>query len=138
MHKLVFKGEGLRKLIEWSEGREKRLPYTDTITKKMGLTLVKDDGIYVMASTTETFPKENGERGSFVVYAEGYDLNQDDLWEKTHEVSGDDFAEWIPLQPKMVSNLKHTKNPELIIKLSETQLEISAQEKAYGITHNKI
>ena len=137
MHKLVFKGEGLRKLIEWSEGKEKRLPYTNTITKKRGLTLVKDDGIYVMASTTETFPKE-GQRGSFVVYAEGYDPDQDDLWEKTHDVSGDDFAEWIPLQPKMVSNLKHTKNPELIIKLSETQLEISAQEKAYGITHNKI
>ena len=58
MHKLVFKGEGLRKLIEWSEGKEKRLPYTNTITKKMGLTLVKDYGIYVMASTTETFPKE--------------------------------------------------------------------------------
>jgi len=126
MHKLVFKGEGLRKLIKWSEGREKRLPYTDTITKKMGLTLVKDDGIYVMASTTETFTKENGEEGSFVVYAEGYDLDQDDLWEKTHEVSGDDFAEWIPLEPEMVSNLKHTKNPKLIIKLSETKIEISA------------
>ena len=126
MHKLVFKGEGLRKLIEWSEGREKRLPYTDTITKKMGLTLVKDDGIYVMASTTETFTKENGEEGSFVVYAEGYDLDQDDLWEKTHEVSGDDFAEWIELAPEMVFNLKHTKNPKLEIRLSETQLEISA------------
>ena len=80
MHKLVFKGEGLRKLIEWSEGKEKRLPYTNTITKKMGLTLVKDYGIYVMASTTETFPKE-GQRGSFVVYAEGYDPDQDDLFD---------------------------------------------------------
>ena len=67
MHKLVFKGEGLRKLIKWSEGKEKMLPYTNTVTKKMGLTLVKDEGIYVMASTTETFPKENGEEGSFML-----------------------------------------------------------------------
>lgn len=83
--------------------------------------LVKDDGIYVMsaghyAEGTDPFPRQKAERIAAlreagmagqadaleasrsvcpVAYAEGYDPRQvppEELWDKTHAVSGDDFC----------------------------------------------
>ena len=38
------------------------------------------------------------EESSHVIYAQGYSPKAKNLWEKTHMVSGDDFAEFIPLE----------------------------------------
>ena len=52
------------------------------------------------------------------------DDDEDDLWERTHEVSGDDFAEFIPLSKEQYQHLLFNLNAYFQIELSETQLEI--------------
>ena len=70
---------------------------------------------------------EDGDK-STVVYAQGYKptkANRDTLWDKTHDVSGDDFTEFVPLQEDQVDRIVH-RNGNLKIKLSETEIYVEA------------
>tara|TARA_Y100000114_G_C11484954_1_gene197140 strand:+ start:69 stop:461 length:393 start_codon:yes stop_codon:yes gene_type:complete len=99
-----------------------KLPYENKYTKEKGFWLVKDEGIYLMNAFKCKRKKP------IVTYAEGYspkDNDQDDLWEKTHCVSGDDFAEFIPLSKEQYQHLLYNLNAYFRIKFSETQLEMS-------------
>ena len=101
MHKLIFKNDKagtLAKMMKHSNAHKRRIPYTQDETTDQGLWLVKDHGIYLMSPTAENFIMTNDV--NTVVYARGYKptkANRDTLWDKTHAVSGDDFAEWMLL-----------------------------------------
>lgn len=127
MHKLKFyndKNNTLSDMIAWASDRPRKIPYVKEYTDDMGLWLVKDEGIYLMSPTDERFVDKKGTKNK-VVYAKGYKptkANQDTLWDKTYDVSPDDFAEFIPLTD---DQLRRAKNGYPIrIELSETQLNI--------------
>ena len=111
MTKLNFKGELLKRVVKHSLSVKRKIPYVEEYTNDMGVWLVKDDGIYVMAPTHEE--RDRDESGHTIVcYANGYRANPDDdtLWDRTHAVSGDDFAEFIPLSKKMVARILEASN----------------------------
>lgn len=121
MHRLHFKSEEFQRMLTHMMNNPRKIPYTTENTADYGLWLVKDDGIYVMAPS-EARDLDND--GVHVIYANGYDRNEPDIWDKTYEVSRDDFAEFIPLEKKQVQRVMQTG--ELEIGISETQLEIVA------------
>ena len=130
MHTLNFKNDAkgtLSKLVAFASAHPRKKPYTKKTTKELGVWLVKDDGIYLMSSTNKNFCLSEKDIHT-VVYAQGYKptkANRETLWYKTHDVSGDDFAEFIPLEKGQVDRIVN-QNGNLKIKLSETQLVIEA------------
>jgi len=122
MHSLIFKNDKvgtLAKMMEHSNANKRKLPYVQEETKNQGFWLVKDEGIYLMSPTEERFKE--------VVYARGYKptkANRDTLWEKTHQVSGDDFAEFITLSSNMVRNVLN--GGTITIELNETEMAVTA------------
>jgi len=130
MHTLNFKNDAkgtLSKLVAFASDHPRRKPYTKTTTKEFGVWLVKDHGIYLMSPTDKKFCLSEKDINT-VVYAQGYKPTKDNfdtLWDKTHDVSGDDFAEFIPLQKDQVDRIVN-QNGNLKIKLNETQLHIEA------------
>ena len=88
-------------------------------------TLVKDHGIYVMSGAANDKELWNKEQKKFTVaYAKGFDPDQEDLWDKTYAVSGDDFAEAIPLTKTQLLNI--AKGQPLRIRMSPTEIQITA------------
>ena len=127
MHKLNFKSnKTLRSLAKETLNADKfKIAYTKKTTTQKGFFLVKDEGIYLMNS----YVNKDGERKNVnsVVYASGYNPKHDkhnDLWERTYQVSGDDFAENIPLDNSALNRLRDGGN--LTINLSDTQIEVIA------------
>jgi len=123
MHTLKFKSKEFARMINWMKTHERKIPYVNETTDEYGLWLVKDHGIYVMSPSKERdLTKDDN---THVIYAQGYSPKVgDDLWDRTHAVSGDDFAEFIPLDERQVVRLEN--GGDLTIRLSETQLEIRA------------
>ena len=122
MHTLKFKSREFRRMLNFMIRHERRKPYTREKTNEYGLLLVKDRGIYLMSPTSER--DLISEESSHVIYAQGYSPKAKNLWEKTHMVSGDDFAEFIPLELPQVERLK--EGGDLTIRISDTELEIRA------------
>ena len=125
MHKLTFKSnKTLRSLArETLFAKEFKIAYRDKTTQDRQFWLVKDEGIYVM----NCYLKDGKRKVEHVVYASGYNPKydkHDDLWDRTYEVSGDDFAENIPLDISALNRLRDGGN--LTINLSETQMEVIA------------
>ena len=125
MHKLTFKSnKTLRSLArETLFAKEFKIAYRDKTTKDRQFWLVKDEGIYVM----NCYLKDGKRKVKHVVYASGYNPKydkNDDLWDRTHEVSGDDFVENIPLDISALIRLRDCGN--LTINLSETQMDVIA------------
>ena len=127
MHKLNFKSnKTLRSLAKETLNAEKfKIAYTKKTTNQKGFFLVKDEGIYLMNS----YVNKDGERMNVnsVVYASGYNPKHDkhnDLWERTHEVSGDDFAENLPFEEEALMRI--ASGGDITINLSETQIEVIA------------
>ena len=112
-------------MVEWSKTHRRRIPYTKDYTDDLGLWLVKDDGIYLMASTDENYVNQKGVINT-VVYARGYKptkANRETLWHKTHAVSGDDFAEFINLTPDQTTRVM--KGFPIEIALTSTTFSIA-------------
>jgi hypothetical protein len=103
--------------------KEFKTAYVDKTTDERSFWLVKDEGIYVMNCYLK-----NGERKvEHVVYASGFNPKHDkndDLWDRTHAISGDDFAENIPLDISQLNRLRDGGN--LTIKLTPTTLQVEA------------
>jgi len=94
-------------------------------TDQKGFFLVKDEGIYLMNS----YVNKDGERKNInsVVYASGYNPKHDkhnDLWDRTYEVSRDDFAENLPFEEEALMRI--ASGGDITINLSETQIEVIA------------
>lgn len=124
-HTLNFKSNKELKSLarETLFAKEFKTAYFDETTNQRSFWLVKDEGIYVMNCYLK-----NGERKvEYVVYASGFDPKDDecnDLWERTHEVSGDDFAENIPLGISQLNRLRD--GGDLTIKLTHEYIEVEA------------
>tara|TARA_R100000995_G_scaffold80602_1_gene52536 strand:- start:387 stop:776 length:390 start_codon:yes stop_codon:yes gene_type:complete len=127
--KLTFKNDKkdtLARMLRHAIKNKRKIPYVDEYTDDYGLTLVKDEGIYLMSSAERTF-KDDGDDFNTVVYARGYKptkANRDTLWDKTYAVSGDDFAEFIKLGEDMVYRVLH--GGSIVIELEETTLTVTA------------
>ena len=129
MTRLHFKNDTLKRVVQHSQKVKRKIPYEDNYTKDMGVWLVKDEGIYLMAPTHEE--RDRDENGKTVVcYAEGFSPNVKDLWNKTYAVSRDDFAEFIPLNREQVADILAAPKGKkgLTIKLTETQIAVSTYE----------
>ena len=125
IHKLTFKpSKKLKSLArETLFAKEFKIAYRDKTTKERSFWLVKDEGIYVM----NCYLKDGKRKVEHVVYAQRYNPKYDlkgDLWDRTHEVSGDDFAENIPLGISQLNRLRN--GGSLTINLSENYLEVIA------------
>ena len=137
---LLFVGDELKEIAKVTLKKRKfHVPYQDFmlehghITKEEYdkgqrtpcFTLVKDHGIYVMSGAANDKELWNKEQKKFTVaYAKGFDPDQEDLWDKTYAVSGDDFAEAIPLTKTQLLNI--AKGQPLRIRMSPTEIQITA------------
>ena len=96
--------------------------YEQKYTSNKSLWLVKDEGIYLMncyKKDTEFLKKD------FVVYARGFNPNTLDrelVWDRSYEISRDDFAENIPLNASMIKNIVH--GLDLHIYISEKEIRV--------------
>jgi hypothetical protein len=125
MNTLKFKSnKSLVKLArETLFAKEFKTAYVDETTSDKSFWLVKDEGIYVM----NCYLKNGKRKVEHVVYASGFNPKYDkhgDLWDRTHQISGDDFAENIPLDISQLYRLRSGGN--LTIKLSPTTLTVIA------------
>ena len=111
MTTLKFRSKEFTRMINWMIPRERKIPYVN-----------EDEGIYVMAPTWEKDIVSNDK--CHVIYARGYSPRVKDLWEKTHAVSGDDFAEFIPLSEEQMKRV--ALFGELDIRLTETEVSVYA------------
>ena len=119
--KLTFKSKDLAPMLKHAMAHDRCLsPYDKTPTQKIGLWLIKDEGIYLMSPTTD-------KRFRTVVYAKGYKptkANRDTLWDKTHAISGDDFVEFLPLGEGQVTNI--CKGGSITVWIEGERLEYAA------------
>jgi len=122
MTMLRFRSKEFQRMIQHMMKNERKIPYVDETTDEYGLWLVKDNGIYLMAPTWEKDIVSKNK--CHVIYARGYSPRVKDLWEKTHAVSGDDFAEFIPLGEDQMKRV--ALFGELDIRLTETEVSIYA------------
>ena len=106
-----FRDEGLVPMIEHMEKRPRLLPYGEGETKKKGLWLVKDDGVYLMAPSEERYGK--------VIYATGFPSGS--------HLGGDDFAEFISLPDDHISLIKRMES-EINITLDDTSIRIETRK----------
>ena len=101
---------------------EFKTAYQQKYTSKKSLWLVKDEGIYLMncyKKDTEFLKKD------FVVYARGFNPNTLDrelVWDRSYEISRDDFAENIPLNASIIKNIVH--GLDLHIYISEEEIRV--------------
>ena len=99
-------------------------PYTKETTTEKGIFLVKDEGIYIMDAYADKHPDSYNRR---VIYASGYNPKHDkhnDLWERTYQVSADDFAENLPFEEDALMRI--ASGGDITINLSDTQMEVIA------------
>tara|TARA_R100000654_G_C2595497_1_gene114074 strand:- start:46 stop:423 length:378 start_codon:yes stop_codon:yes gene_type:complete len=125
MNTLKFKSnKSLIKLArETLFAKEFKTAYVDKTTSDKSFWLVKDEGIYVM----NCYLKNGKRKVEHVVYASGFNPKYDkhgDLWDRASQISGDDFAENIPLDISQLNRLREGGN--LTIKLSPTTLTVIA------------
>ena len=125
MNTLKFKSnKSLVKLArETLFAKEFKTAYVDETTSDKSFWLVKDEGIYVMSR----YIKNGKRKVEHVVYASGFNPKYDkhgDLWDRASQISGDDFAENIPLDISQLNRLRDGGN--LTIKLSPTTLTVIA------------
>jgi len=101
---------------------EFKTAYEQKYTSNKSLWLVKDEGIYLMncyKKDTEFLKKD------FVVYARGFNpktLDRGLVWDRARQISGDDFAENIPLNATMIKNIVH--GLDLHIYISEKEIRV--------------
>ena len=101
-----------------------KIAYRDKYTSKKSFYLVKDDGIYLM-NAYQTPKGKTPKTNNTVVYASGFNPKfNDDIWEKTYQVSSDDFAENIYFTDDQLDRIAN--GGTITIKLSETEYEVVA------------
>jgi len=113
-----YTNENLRKLArDTLQAKTLRKPYTDKITKKLGVWLVKDEGIYLI-NAFKLGKNETPTSMNYTSYANGYNPNcydSDELWNRTHDFSADDFAEFIQLSELQLIDLKFGRSLQINI-----------------------
>lgn len=159
MHRLKFNIEGVKKIYQHSldhpvftpslsqmyearyrkdgkpfdeaGGRWPELDQVDCSKLPGQFTIVKDRGIYLMAATEKTLKGENSP--NFVVYAEGFDPNKEDVWDAAMEImGGDDGGDMLPLEwlEKAIENAEETGNKYMVIGVRTDSLELILRRRA--------
>ena len=127
-HRLIFKSnKSLRKLArDTLKASNFKIAYREKYTSKKCFYLVKDDGIYLMNCYSNNPNKELGrDEPNTVIYASGFNPKYNkDIWEKTYEVSRDDFAENIFFSNDQLERIVNGGNVNIC--LSETEYEVRA------------
>ena len=127
-HRLIFKSnKSLRKLArDTLKASNFKIAYREKYTSKKCFYLVKDDGIYLMNCYSNNPNKELGrDEPNTVIYASGFNPKYNkDIWEKTYEVSLDDFAENIFFSDDQLERIVNGGNVDIC--LSETEYEVRA------------
>ena len=127
-HRLIFKSnKSLRKLArDTLKASNFKIAYREKYTSKKCFYLVKDDGIYLMNCYSNNPNKELGrDEPNTVIYASGFNPKYNkDIWEKTYEVSRDDFAENIFFSDDQLERIVNGGNVNIC--LSETEYEVRA------------
>lgn len=87
------------------------------------LTLVKDDGIYLMSFA---IPMPTGAKSRHVVYARGFNPKTDgDIWQKCVDaVGGDDFGETVGVKSDFVNTLEMSEG-DIILNITATHISTS-------------
>lgn len=120
--KLKFNVADLLPLIQHTEAAtEHRATYGGK--PEPGLWLVKDTGVYLMSSSTQTLPGTSTKNA--VVYAKGFDPDKDeDVWEKSMDaMGGDDGADCLPIAG--FRQAVDAKAKTITINVSKTRLSMS-------------
>jgi hypothetical protein len=120
----------LMAIIDHCKKNKCRIPYTKKISKEPGMWLVKDSGVYLMASTgglkaSTPAPKDkSGVERNLVAYAVGHNPNKDqETWHYDREVcGGDDFAEFVPLGHLAD---KAEKGMQIVIDITPTDMGVT-------------
>lgn len=127
-HSLTFKSN--KALVKLAKDTIKasnfKVAYRDKYTPKKCFYLVKDDGIYLMNCYSNNPNKELGrDEPNTVVYASGFNPKfNSDIWEKTYQVSRDDFAENIYFTHDQLERIAN--GGSVNIKMDETEYEVRA------------
>ena len=129
MNTLTFRNSEALKEVAYQTAHSDlfSVPYTSETTSEKSFCLVKDEGIYIMDNYINDDKRTSAEKGT-VIYADGYDLDQDDLWEKTYFVSSDDFAESIHISNEQLIAIM--MGADLVIKLSDTSYSVTTKRGA--------
>jgi hypothetical protein len=117
MARLIFKADEVRRICEHSLAN-KQSDYMADFDAKTGkaitaqpdapaILLVKDEGIYLMSNGKPrdlvSGDQESGR--SFCAFAKGFHPDDEDCWDRTHEISGDDFGETLPWAKMILDDL---------------------------------
>jgi hypothetical protein len=131
MANLTFKNVGVLRVVEHAMAAKKHaMGYGHEGDAVPCLTLVKDDGIYLMSNGKPGDPDETWCGPSpklFVVYADGYEADRSGVWDKCRAaVGGDDFAEYLELTPELTKDIRD--GCDVLLKVSKTRLEVLTME----------
>lgn len=132
MSRLFFKNRGLRRAVKHAcKADDHQMPYgydTHDGQGRVGLLLVKDDGIYVMSNGVPHDKVGKGPR-CHVVYANGYDPRRGDVWDKCRAaVGGDDFVEFIELEDKLLNAILDD-DADLVIQVFDNEFSVATVAK---------
>jgi hypothetical protein len=140
MTTLRFDVAGVKRLIAHAKAAPDHSVIFGDKTKSPALTLVKDDGIYLMSNglprdLLATQPHSDlGTDHSFVVYAKGYapsDFAEGEMYEKCRAaVGGDDFCERVPLDDGLPELLNKPGVVALVIGISPTKMSVGVLQKS--------
>lgn len=96
MSKLTFNLRDLAPIIEHARASKEFSPAYGQ-KPQPGLFLVKDEGIYLMSAGLPGHIRDDGSGLRVVIYADTFNPTDPDCWDRTHDISGDDFSELLPL-----------------------------------------
>ena len=102
-----------------------KVAYQDKLTADKCFLIVKDEGIYLMNCYHRDNSSAEFSRDSSVVYASGFNpKHNEDVWEDSHAISGDDFAENIYLTDEQLERVAN--GGSIDISLTEDSIGIRA------------
>jgi hypothetical protein len=129
MTKLTFKNKDIVRCVEHAcKASDHSRGFGDTSPPRPSLILVKDDGIYIMSNgkPNDIVDWGDGDR-SFVAYAKGYEADRAGVWDLCRNaVGGDDFAEYIPLDTALCTDI--LEGSDLIIKITSSSLSVLTEK----------
>ena len=101
-----------------------KVAYQDKLTADKCFLIVKDEGIYLMNCYHRDNSSAEFGRDNSVVYANGFNPKLECVWQDSHAISSDDFAENIYLTDEQLERVAN--GGSVNITLSETQIEVRA------------
>ena len=133
--KLTFKRDEVKKLVEHTKNAEEHMSLGKVPeTKRAGLLLVGDKGVYLMSNAKDHLRRDESDpedKRSFVAYANECNPDKMDLddwrYAKGASFGGDDGADFIPIED-IERGLKNSKKKDGALTLDVTPQSIGVME----------